>query len=332
MKALVYTAPHSLEMRTITPPSCSSTDDVIVKVEACGICGSDLHAWHGYDDRRPAPLVLGHEAIGTIIEGSDTGQRVAINPLVTCGCCKYCLTGRDNLCAERQIISMPPRPGAFAEYLSIPKRNLVHLPDDVAATAAALSEPLACGWHAVRLATGALKVEISDARIVVIGGGAIGLGAALALDIFGAKDIYVLETNARRHKALKAAGEFTVLDPNTEGSTLNNSADLVIDAVGFGSTRAYASSIASSGGVIVHIGLGDACDGLDIRRMTLQEITFIGTYTYSSEDFRDTAEAIFEGHYGTLDWVDVRPLADGPEAFKEIGDGRAAAPKIILQP
>jgi threonine dehydrogenase-like Zn-dependent dehydrogenase len=102
--------------------------------------------------------------------------------------------------------------------------------------------------------------------------------------------------------------------------------------LGFAATRASASWAARPGGVIVHIGLGDADGGLDIRRMTLQEITFIGAYTYTPQDFRDTAAAIFDGRLGSLDWAEQRPLEDGATAFADILAGRAAAPKIVLRP
>ena len=107
---------------------------------------------------------------------------------------------------------------------------------------------------------------------------------------------------------------------------------MVIDAVGFGATRAAASAAAEPGGVIAHVGLGDNADGLDTRRLTLQEITFIGTYTYTAQDFRDTAQAIFDGRLGPLDWTEARPLSEGFEAFKALRAGKVAAPKIVLHP
>ena len=107
---------------------------------------------------------------------------------------------------------------------------------------------------------------------------------------------------------------------------------MVIDGVGFAATRATSTKHARPGGVICHIGLGEATGGLDIRRMTLQEITFIGTYTYTAQDFRDTAAAIFDGRLGALDWTEARPLSDGAQAFADIRAGQVAAPKIVLVP
>jgi L-iditol 2-dehydrogenase len=328
MKALVYTAPEALDFRDAPDPA-PGADDALIKVAHVGICGSDMHAFLGHDERRPAPLILGHEAAGTIIAGPGAGGRVTVNPLVTCGNCEDCRAGRENLCAKRQIVSMPPREGAFAERLAMPPGNLVAIPDGVPTEKAALAEPIACGWHAVRLARRVMYRPLEEARCLVLGGGAIGLGAALVLAAQGVKEIWLAETNPARRAIVAKAGDFRVFDP-AEGGL--EAVDLVIDGVGFAPTRAAASAAVRPGGVILHIGLGSAEGGLDIRRMTLQEIAFIGTYTYSQADFRATAEAIFDGRLGALDWPEIRPLSDGARAFADIKAGRAAAPKIILKP
>ncbi len=328
MKALVYTGPETLDYREAPAPELGG--DALIRVAHVGICGSDMHAWAGHDERRPAPLILGHEVAGTVVEGPGAGARVTVNPLVTCGACEDCRSGRDNLCGSRQIISMPPREGAFAEMLAMPAGNLVPIPDGVPTEKAALTEPLACGWHAVRLAQHALDRPVGEVRCLVIGGGAVGLGAALVLGARGAPEIHIAETNPARRTIVSRAGEFRVFDPEAESSP--EAVDLVIDAAGFESTRALASAAVRPGGAILHIGLGSAAGGLDIRRMTLQEITFIGTYTYNAADFRDTASAMFAGQLGALDWPEIRPLAEGARAFADIRAGRAAAPKIILVP
>ena len=328
MKALVYTDPEHLELRDAQEPAPAS-GDALISVEHVGICGSDMHAWAGHDDRRPAPLILGHEAAGMILEGPQAGRRVTVNPLVTCGTCEDCVTGRENLCTKRQIISMPPRDGAFAERLAMPRGNLVFLPENFPTEKAALAEPIACGWHAVRVAGRALSRPVEDARCLVLGGGAIGLGAALVLSARGAREIWVAETNPDRRAIVGRAGDFRTFDPAQGGP---QSVDLVVDGVGFEATRAAACAAVRPGGVIVHIGLGSAKGGLDIRRITLQEISFIGTYTYSHADFVETAQAIFDGSLGALDWPEIRPLSEGARAFADIKAGRAAAPKIILKP
>jgi len=331
MKALVYTGPEQLRYDTV-PDAAAREGEALLRVDSVGICGSDMHAFLGHDERRPAPLILGHEAAGTIVDGPEAGRRVTVNPLVTCGQCEACKAGRNNLCPRRQIISMPPREGAFAERLSMPLENLVTIPAGISFEKAALAEPIACGWHAVRPARNTLAKPLEEATCLVIGGGAIGLGAALVLAAAGARGIAISETNKARHPTLTRAGDFHVFDPSQPGGAADGTVDLVIDAVGYAATRAAACRAVRPGGIIVHIGLGDAKGGLDIRKMTLQEVAFIGTYTYTPTDFRETAAAIFDGRLGALDWTETRPLADGLGAFRDIRNGAAAAPKIILKP
>ncbi len=324
MKALVYQGVETLTYDDV-PDATPNLGEHLIRVEAVGICGSDMHAYLGHDARRPAPLILGHEAAGVIVGDPKEGTRVTINPLVSCGLCEACEAGRENLCPKRQIISMPPREGAFAQFVAMPDSNLVEVPEHVPLAKAALAEPLAVSWHAVRLALEALHPAM-ERRALVIGGGAIGLAAALALNALGAKDVTILEPNQVRRTYLGNLGGFDIRE-QPEGAY-----PIVIEAVGFAATRATASTCAAPGGVIAHVGLGEDTGGLDVRRMTLQEITFIGTYTYTAEDFRQTAQAIFDGRLGSLDWVEERPLSQGAQAFHDIRSGVVAAPKIILTP
>ena len=324
MKALVYDGAETLGFRDVPDPS-PAADEHLIRVEAVGICGSDMHAYLGHDARRPAPLILGHEAAGVVMGGPMDGTRVTVNPLVTCGICPACRSARENLCPNRQIISMQPREGAFAQYIAMPTHNLVEVPQDIPLCKAALAEPLAVSWHAVRLATEAL-VLTAERRALVIGGGAIGLAAALAFRAMGVMDVTIVEPNETRRTFLKEICGENAID-RAEGQY-----PLIVDAVGFAATRAAASALAAPGGIIAHVGLGEDTGGLDVRRMTLQEITFIGTYTYTAQDFRDTAQAIFEGRLGLLNWVEKRSLSEGAGAFQALKSGQIAAPKIVLLP
>lgn len=324
MKALVYEAVGTLSFREVPDPAPVEGEQLI-RVGAVGICGSDMHAYLGHDDRRPAPLILGHEAAGCVIGGARDGERVTVNPLVTCGTCPACKSKRENLCPKRQIISMPPREGAFAQYLTMPEVNLVTIPEDVPFAKAALAEPLAVSWHAIRLGLSSLHPE-SRRKALVLGGGAIGLAASLALRAMDVTDVTIVEPNPdRRNFLIEVCGQ--IAQESGEGVF-----PIVVDAVGYAATRATASALAEPGGVILHVGLGDDAGGLDIRRMTLQEISFIGTYTYTAQDFRDTAQAIFDGRLGPLDWAETRSLNDGQRAFQDLRAGTVAAPKIILDP
>lgn len=330
MKALVYRGPELIGLEDVPDPVAES-GEVVVQVAAVGICGSDMHAYHGHDNRRPPPLVLGHEAAGWIADGPRKGLRVTINPLVTCGVCSMCRDGRSHLCAQRQIISMPPRPGAFAEYVRVPERNLHPIPDDMPFRAAALAEPLAVAWHAVRLGIGALRDALPVARCCVLGGGAIGVGAALALHCFGSRWIDLGEPHPARRMAAQSL-PVRPYAPDSDAEPPPGTVDLVIDAVGAAATRVAACRMVKSGGAIIHVGLLPGEGGLDIRRITLQEITVRGTYCYTDADFRDVVATLATGGFGTLDWVAEMPLDDGASAFAALDKAEIAAAKIVLRP
>jgi len=329
MKALVYTATEQIRYQDAEPPH-PQADDALVDIQAVGICGSDMHAYRGHDPRRVPPLILGHEAVGRVISGRYAGRRMLLNPLITCGKCAHCRGGRSNLCLHRELIGMR-LPGAFAEQVAIAETNLIPVPEDMDPVHAALTEPAATGVHAVSLAARALPESIHDCRALVMGAGSVGLLAALYLQDQGCESIRIAETNPLRRNCAAAAGAFACFDPPTQPATLGGH-ELVIDAVGSGLTRAAACRAVCPGGVIMHIGLLDNEPGIDARRLTLQEITLIGTYTYTQEDFVTSIEKLHVGALGDLAWVERRPLSDGVRAFDDLLHGRCAAPKIVLCP
>ena len=327
MKALVYTGPKEMEYRDVAD-AVPAPDHHLVQISSVGICGSDMHAFLGHDDRRPAPLILGHEGAGTVVGGPHDGMRVTINPLVTCRNCHACTAGRENLCSSRQIISMPPREGAFAQFVAMPTENLVQIPDDFDFVRASLAEPISVSWHAIRLGLQRAYRDMQE-NALVLGAGAIGVAAVYCLLAQGVRDISLVDSNSRRRAHLISKKDYVVLAPEEiDGKSFN----IVVDAVGIDATRASATAAVTPGGVILHIGLGGGQSGLNVRRMTLQEVTFIGTYTYTAQDFREACSYMFDGRLGTLDWTEVRPMSDGPNIFHDILAGRVSAPKIILQP
>ena len=330
MKALVYTDTLEMEYRD-EPKPVPGPGEALVKLEAVGICGSDMHAYHGHDARRVPPLILGHEAVGIVENGALKNRRVVLNPLMTCGHCDHCQGGRSNLCAERELIGMRLA-GAFAQYITIPERNLLDMPQEMDAVIASLAEPAATSLHAIYLAEKVLHRPISECRALVLGGGSIGVFAALLLKGKGCNDIYLGDTNPLRRSTAEKLGCCTVYDPLSDALPKENSFDLVIDAVGSGRTRAASCCLVNAGGVISHVGLQDNEPGLDTRRMTLDEITFLGNYTYSAVDLRAAIQALYTGALGPLDWVETRALSEGAAAFRDIHEGKAAAPKIVLRP
>ena len=333
MRALVYTQANEVQLQERPQPRAEA-GEVVIKIEAVGICGSDLHAWHGHDPRRKPGLVLGHEFVGAITESSapgfEVGTRYTGNPLITCGVCDYCVQGRNNLCSNRTMVGMT-RPGAFADYMSIPAASLVAMPQDLSARAAALTEPAATAWHAVLLVMRSTVRPIPECNILVIGAGAIGMLTALLLRHLGARSVTVTDLNASRRQAIERHAHARAIDP-TQTALPESSFDIVIDAVGAKVTRNQAFAAIKPGGVIMHVGLLDWSSEIDMRKLTLAEITLLGTYTYTTSDLRATVAALADGAFGDLSWVEERPLVEGQQALLDLDQGKCAAAKILLRP
>lgn len=328
MKALVYTANEEMIYREEPEPKVED-GDALIEIEVVGICGSDMHAYLGHDPRRVPPLILGHEAVGKVISGLNPGQTVVLNPLISCCTCLDCLSGRQNLCSKRDLIGMF-KAGAFAERIAIPERNLIPMPEGMDPLKAVLTEPASTALHAIHLAEKSLSRPISEMRTLVIGGGSIGLLTALILLDKGVWDLDLHETNALRREQLTKDVQAQIIDPISNPPT-DNSYDLIFDAVGNFHTRTTAVRCAKPGSSIVHIGLMDNEGGLDVRKLTLQEITFIGCYTYTPIDLQITLNKLHCGALGKLDWVKTLPLSEGGKAFQELLAGECAAPKVVLK-
>jgi 2-desacetyl-2-hydroxyethyl bacteriochlorophyllide A dehydrogenase len=337
MKALVYTQPNEVQLQQRPMPELIA-GEVVLKIEAVGICGSDMHAWHGHDPRRKPGLVLGHEFVGRIEQsaapGFAVGTRFTGNPLITCAdpakMCDYCVQGRNNLCTNRTMVGMT-RPGAFAEFMSIPAASLIAMPQELSSRAAALTEPAATAWHAINLTMRALARPIHECRVLVIGGGAIGMLSALLLRHLGVYSVVLAELNALRREAVAQHAHCQTIDPR-QSAPAESSFDVVIDAVGAKATREQAFTAIKPGGVIMHVGLQDWASEIDMRKLTLAEITLLGTYTYTTADLRATVDALARGAFGDLSWVEERTLAEGQQAFLDLDQGRCASAKVVLIP
>ena len=330
MKALVYTDLETLTYKDEIDASAKEGEELI-KVSASGICGSDMHAYHGLDERRIPPLILGHEISG--INQTDNNP-VVINPLITCGKCQECSNGREHLCLNRELLGMTKpvaRAGGFAEFVAAPSQNIFSVPLSANLQDLALTEPTAVVFHAIKIAEQVSFKKIHKAKILIIGGGAIGLLLALVLKIKNAENIMIVDTNTNRLDVCKKASSYSVSHPDDDGVQVNNY-DIVFDAVGLEATRKKSIQCVKQGGVIIHIGLSQPAGEFDFRKTTLQEITFIGTYCYTNEDFQLSLDMLVEKKIGDLSWLDYRSLKDGANAFREIHDGVTASPKIILLP
>ncbi|MCP4757349.1 MAG: alcohol dehydrogenase catalytic domain-containing protein [Proteobacteria bacterium] len=328
MKALVYNDSYEIVYRD-EPDPVPGPGEALLKVEATGICGTDLHAYHGHDSRRVPPLILGHEVAGTVVTGTGKGRRAVVNPLITCGVCEFCESGRSNLCGRRELIGMRLA-GAFAEYVAIPERNLVYLPENMNPVTAALTEPTATALHALNLAGRVSDRPLAEMKTLVVGGGAIGLLAALLLRSYGCRRVVLSETNELRRSSAGKWAECQVHDP-IGGPKLNtDDFELVVDAVGGTATRRLAMEVVKPGGIVVHIGLMDSKGEMDVRKLTLSEIAFLGIYTYTPTDIRAALEMLHRGSLGNLEWVEIRNLADGAKAFDELDKNATAAAKIVM--
>ena len=333
MKALVYTQPNEIQLLERAYPELI-LDEVVLKIESVGICGSDMHAFHGHDPRRNPGLVLGHEFAGTVVESLApkfvVGQRVTGNPLITCGYCEYCLQGRNNLCANRTMVGMT-RPGAFAEFMSIPASSLISLPVDMNIDSAALTEPAATAVHAINLSARTLHRPIQECRVLIIGGGAIGMLAALLLKHDGVMDLDLAEVNTLRRASINKHVACNTFNP-LEVPAQENYYGFVMDCVGSAATRKLALASVKPGGVVMHVGLQDWASEIDMRKLTLAEITLLGTYTYSTADLQATVQFLHAGVFGDLAWVEKRGLEQGPKAFADLDAGKTAAAKVLLKP
>lgn len=335
MKALVYTRPLGVEIQERPYPQLpEGGNQVVIRIAAAGICGSDMHAFHGHDPRRQPGLVLGHELSGEIVESQSPrfkpGQRVTANPLITCGQCDYCREGRDNLCSDRHMIGMD-WPGAFAEYLAIPASSVVALPDGLSLADAAITEPAATVVHALRLTQRAMHTPLAESSVLVIGGGAIGLLTVLVLRAWGCRQITLAENNPLRAGTARQYTGCACINP-IDNPVEASSYKVVIDAVGSAITRKLAIHSVKPGGVVMHIGLQDWDSEIDMRKITLGEIALLGTYTYTMEDFHLTLSMLEQGAFGTLGWVEQRELTDGQRAFDDLESQRVSSAKILLVP
>ena len=338
MNALLFVQDLLCTFQQVDTPTAAQGES-LVQVEAAGICGSDMHAWHGHDPRRRPPLILGHEVCGTVIEGPLQGQRVTMNPRITCGQCEYCLSQRDNLCTHFNMIGMT-HGGGFAEYITIPDHCLVPV-GNLPAVIGALTEPTAVCLHGINLLKRLQGINLTQAdltqtllakhNILIIGGGAIGILTAILLQHYGAKNITISETNPLR---LQSSAHLAQTINPIEHPIPTQHYDCVFDAVGLAATRSQAIQSVKNGGSIIHLGLQEATGDMDARRMTLGEITFIGAFTYTMQEIEQSVTLLQKlytlGHLKQEIWVDTMPLDAGQSGFESIHNGSTHAAKIVL--
>lgn len=303
-------------------------DEVLVKMEAIGVCGSDVHYYsHGKigDFVVEFPFILGHECAGTIVEVGNNvtnlkvGDRVALEPGVPCGSCEYCLSGRYNLCPDVRFFATPPYGGCLMNYVSHPAQFTFKLPDNVTSVEGALVEPLAIGINAAL--TGGVKLGDT---VVVFGAGCIGLVTLLASKAYGATQVIVVDVIEKRLAVAKGMGAITLnaeecdVLAEIKKLTENKGAQVVIDCAGTNTTICQTVHAAKSGGTIVWVGLAcDTVNGLSVGPVSTKELTIKSIFRYKNL-YPTTIAAIADGKIDISGIISDKYLfADTPWAFSE---------------
>jgi len=343
LKALIYTEPYRLEYSDFPDPSIGD-DDILVRVKACGICGSDVQGYTGKTGRRLPPLIMGHEAAGIIeetgrnVKDLERGDRVCFDSTVYCNKCQPCRAGLYNRCQSRQVlgVSTPAfkRHGAFAEFVAVPWWIVSKIPDNMRFTHAALLEPVSIGMHAVNRA--GLSGEDT---VVIIGAGTIGLCILLTCRVKGVGKVIVSDIDEFRLEVAGKLGTDVVVNPEksdlTEtvlNETENKGADVTFEAVGYTDTFQMAVSATKTGGHLIAVGNVEKTVEFDLQNLVTSELTFIGSYA-SSGEFRDCIELVASGKINVEPLIsEVLSLADGPTAFEKLLKAEKNLLKIVLEP
>jgi L-iditol 2-dehydrogenase len=343
MNALTLTAYNEFEFSDVPRPELEP-DEVLVRVKACGICGSDVHGYDGTSGRRIPPIIMGHEASGEIAEVGAAvtqwrpGERVTFDSTVYCGNCDYCREGQVNLCTNRRVLGVScgdyRQHGAFAEYVKVPARILFALPDHLSFEEAAFAEPLSIALHAVER----VHPRPGDTALV-IGAGVIGLLVLQVLKMKGCGRVFVSDLNEARLAIARQTGADEVFVPTScdvvgevGRLTGGEGCDVVMECVGFGPAVQTAIDAVRKGGKVGLVGnLAAKCD-LPLQKVVTREISLHGSCA-SSGEYQSAVDALAAGQITTAPLLSaVAPLRDGPSWFDRLHAGREPLIKVILQP
>jgi L-iditol 2-dehydrogenase len=345
MKALLLSAYNKLEVTDLAGPR-AGPDELLIRVAACGICGSDVHGYDGSTGRRIPPIVMGHEAAGTVVAvgsaavGFSPGDRVTFDSTVYCGACNFCRAGDVNLCNDRQVIGVScgeyRRAGAFAEYLTVPARVAYHLPDELSFPEAAMLEAVSVALHGVRVAE--MK---GDETVLVIGAGMIGLlllqsARSRSVD---SMQVFVSDVDPTRLKLASGMGaEETLLASGPDLTkeimkrTEGRGVDVVLEAVGRDETIATAIDCVRKGGTVVLVGNISPQVNLPLQKVVSRQIRLQGSCA-SAGEYPEAMKLMAAGTINVASLITaVAPLADGPSWFERLHAREPNLMKIILDP
>lgn len=332
MDALLLKEYMKLEMVQMDVPEIGP-DDVLVRVRACGICGSDVHGLDGSTGRRIPPLVMGHEAAGVVERaGSNArdfapGDRVTFDSTIYCGQCAYCGRGDVNLCDNRMVLGVSPgeyrRHGAFAEFVSVPRRIVYRLPDSLTFEQAALIEAASVAVHAVNLT----RPTLGD-RAVVIGSGMIGVLAVQALRAAGCANVTAVDPVESR---LRMATESGATEVRTSAAGIEN-ADVVIECVGANEAVQAAIACARKGGTVTLVGNVSPKVEIPLQAVVSRQLRLQGSCA-SSGEYPAVIELMARGMLKVDSLISaIAPLKEGARWFDRLYRREGNLMKVILQP
>jgi len=330
MKALVFKGPKKFEVEEWPLPEVSP-GDALIRVRACGICGSDIHGYLGVTGRRLEGYCMGHECCGDIaalgegVHGWAVGDRVAVQPTIFCGECVYCQEGRTELCLHKRFLGVFDVNGAMAEYVSVPAKLLYRMPDTMSYADGALIEPLAVAKCAVDKLPGGVMGKSA----LVVGAGTIGLLIISVLKARGAKTVIAVDLSQNRLKFAKSSGADYVFDPSkadivTEVRAVTDGlgADVSLEAVGADRPVKTAIDCLRLGGGCVWVGNSKKEIVVDMQSIVTREITVYGTYTYSHKAFGETMDEMADMGIKTEELVGKQiPIEEAPAVFEYLAAG-----------
>ena len=323
MQALVYTEEFDLDVRVVEAPQ-TRDDEVLVRVEAAGICGSDVHGVASRSPRRQPPLIMGHELAGQVVNAggpageSLVGTWVAVNPQIPCGRCPLCRSGRENICGDRQLVG-GTRAGGFAEYVAVPTR-CVHPIRDTDPAVAVFAEPLATCVHAFTLA----PVPVGE-TVVVIGAGTIGVLATQLLRYMGASTLILCDSDESRRRDARALAE-AVVAPDDLAQTVwdltsGRGASLTVDAVGVETARSQSVTLLKPGGSAVWLGMHSHDAVLPAFDVVVREHRIQGAFAYTDPEFATAVRLLVDGLLVPAVSQRVVRIEDSASVFTDLVQG-----------
>ena len=342
MKALLLSKYRHLEI-TDLPVPVPGPDEVLIRVAACGICGSDVHGYDGSSGRRIPPIVMGHEAAGRIaavgqnVKGLAEGDRVTFDSTIFCGACAHCRRGDVNLCDHRQVLGVScsdyRRAGAFAEYVVVPSRVIHRLPDPLSFSEAAMLEAVAVAIHGVSLA------QIPpNSTALVIGAGTIGLLTLQALRSAGCSRVLVADIDPTRLQLAQELGATTVLSAEKDlvaqvlELTSGTGVDVAVEAVGRTETVTAAIESVCKGGTVVLVGNISPQVTIPLQKVVTRQIRLQGSCA-SAGEYPRAIELLASGAIRVQPLITaVAPLAAGPEWFERLYAREPNLMKVVLTP